>query len=193
MQHRLSPEVSECQRCRRCRGGVEKCRGGVEAVSIDTGVNGVEACRPCRLSVSQMYVPGRPSKARQGPSKGTPPRIRTTGPRSIRGRRSMTTTGGSGRAFLERPDSLYAEAHTHAHACACGTAKQRSKSRPLLFVFGYSIWGSGEDSRQIVLSERRAEWFPLTPRRRFILLSILSMKIGRLKVDKLVGFHTLHD
>jgi hypothetical protein len=22
----LSPEVSECQRCRRCRGGVEKCR-----------------------------------------------------------------------------------------------------------------------------------------------------------------------
>ena len=178
------------------------CGGGVEEVSIDThwsrhwchwSMVGVEACRPCRLSVSQMYVPGRPSKARQGPSKGTPPRIRTTGPRSIRGRRSMTTTGGSGRAFLERPDSLYAEAHTHAHACACGTAKQRSKSRPLLFVFGYSIWGSGEDSRQIVLSERRAEWFPLTPRRRFILLSILSMKIGRLKVDKLVGFHTLHD
>ena len=28
-----------------------RCRGGVEAVSIDTGVNGVEACRPCRLSV----------------------------------------------------------------------------------------------------------------------------------------------
>ena len=24
--YRLSPEVSECQRCRRCRGGVEKCR-----------------------------------------------------------------------------------------------------------------------------------------------------------------------
>ena len=47
----LSPEVSECQRCRRCREVSRRCRGGVEAVSIDTGVNGVEACRPCRLSV----------------------------------------------------------------------------------------------------------------------------------------------
>ena len=40
----LSPEVSECQRCRRCRGGVE-------AVSIDTGVNGVEVCQLCRAHV----------------------------------------------------------------------------------------------------------------------------------------------
>ena len=30
---------------------VEKCRGGVEAVSIDTGVTGVEVCQLCRSSV----------------------------------------------------------------------------------------------------------------------------------------------
>ena len=125
-----------------------------------------------------LYVPGRPSKARQGPSKGTPPR---TGPRSIRGRRSMTATGGSGRAFLEPGRQLvcggtYTFIHMHMqHAtCTCMCMcmwHSKTKSRPLLFVFGYTIWGSGEDSRQIVLSERRAEWFPLTPRR-FILLQV---------------------
>ena len=58
--------------------------------------------------------------------------------------------------------------HMHVHVSMWHS---KTKSRPLLFVFGYSIWGSGEDSRQIVLSERRAEWFPLTPRR-FILLQV---------------------
>ena len=50
---------------RRCRGGVEavsrsveKCRGSVEVVSIDTGVNGVDPCRPVSEGGLTVYMRG---------------------------------------------------------------------------------------------------------------------------------------
>jgi len=48
----VSRSVEKCRELvEKCREVSRQCRGSVEVVSIDTGVNGVEVCRPVSTCV----------------------------------------------------------------------------------------------------------------------------------------------